>query len=239
MNAESEGQLMRTHIATLFRCDADGRILSLQRPWSRSGGPPRFFLGRTRDGYAWRFRHDVSEWLVHRLEKLCLSVPLADDLTVPPRIAAAIRAELQADGGIAREYRGPAYVIPQATRASADGVLITHENCGVLHVDFPWMLQPIRAGGDIGPVTAAVADGRAVSICYCARLSREAMEAGVETQEAMRGKGYATAAVATWAAAVRGRGLLPLYSTSWDNAASRRIADKLGAVCYGEDWEIE
>jgi len=45
--------------------------------------------------------------------------------------------------------------------------------------------------------------------------------------------------VAAWAAAMRGRGLLPLYGTSWENVASQRVAEKVGAVCYGEDWEIE
>jgi len=55
----------------------------------------------------------------------------------------------------------------------------------------------------------------------------------------MRGRGYATAAVAVWATAVRRRGLLPLYSTSWENVASQRVAAKVGAVSYGEDWEIE
>ena len=101
------------------------------------------------------------------------------------------------------------------------------------------MLPPLKADVDIGPVAAAVVDGSAVSICYCARLSPLAAEAGVETLDAMRGRGYATAAVTAWATAMRGRGLLPLYGTSWENVASQRVAEKVGAVCYGEDWEIE
>jgi RimJ/RimL family protein N-acetyltransferase len=55
----------------------------------------------------------------------------------------------------------------------------------------------------------------------------------------MQGRGYATAAVAGWAVAIRERELLPLYSTSWDNIASQRVARKLGMVLYGEDWSIE
>jgi len=101
------------------------------------------------------------------------------------------------------------------------------------------MLEHITADIDIGPVSAAVVNGSAASICYCARLSPLGAEAGVETLEAMRGRGSATAAVAAWATAVRRRGLLPLYSTAWENVASRRVAEKAGAVCYGEDWEIE
>src|SRR2546428_12680883 len=92
---------------------------------------------------------------------------------------------------------------------------------------------------DIGPVTAAVVNGGAVSICYGARLSSSGAEAGVETLDSMRGRGHATAAVAAWATAVRRRGLLPLYSTSWENVASQRVAEKVGGVGYGEDWEVE
>src|SRR2546428_13888036 len=92
---------------------------------------------------------------------------------------------------------------------------------------------------DIGPVTAAVVNGGAVSICYGARLSSSGAEAGVETLDSMRGRGHATAAVAAWATAVRRRGLLPLYSTSWENVASQRGAEKVGAGCFGGGWGSE
>jgi hypothetical protein len=44
--------------------------------------------------------------------------------------------------------------------------------------------------------------------------------------------------VAGWAAAMRQRGVIPLYSTSWANVASQGVARKLGMVCYGDDWSI-
>ncbi len=157
----------------------------------------------------------------------------------PPRVASAIRAALQGHGPITREYRGPAYLIPEGPQAPTDAVLLTKEKGRMLEAGFPWILPHLTAEVDIGPVTAAVVNGSAVSICYCARLSPLAAEAGVETLDAMRGRGHATAAVAAWATALRRRGLLPLYSTSWENLASQRVAEKVGAVCYGEDWEIE
>jgi RimJ/RimL family protein N-acetyltransferase len=79
---------------------------------------------------------------------------------------------------------------------------------------------------------------QAVAICFCARLNPQAAEAGVETVAAARGQGYASAAVAGWAAAMRQRGVIPLYSTSWANVASQGVARKLGMVCYGDDWSI-
>ena len=239
MDHETDEQLMRIHVATLFNCDSDSRILSLRRPWSRPGGPPRFFMGRTHGNNVWLFRHDIPDDLTHELEVLCLSEPSANRLMRPPGIATEIRAALQTRGPITREYRGPAYLIPERTQAPTDGVLITKEKGRMLEAGFSWMIPHLMAGVDIGPITAAVVNGSAVSICYCARLSALGAEAGVETLEAVRGRGYATAAVAAWATATRRRELLPLYSTSWENVASQRVAEKVGAVCYGEDWEIE
>jgi hypothetical protein len=236
---ETDEELMAIHVDTLFNRDADGRIRSLRRPSERSGNPPRFFMGRTSNGNRWLFRYDTSTDLADELEELCRSEPTVKGLVPPPLGALRIRAALQARSRIVREYRGPAYVLPKTAQTLRGAVLITRENSGLLESGFPWMIPLVAAHADIGPVTATIANGRAASICYCARLSSVAAEAGVETLEMARGKGHATAAVSEWAKALRQRGLLPLYSTSWENIASRRVAEKLGAVCYGEDWEIE
>jgi len=66
----------------------------------------------------------------------------------------------------------------------------------------------------------------------------DAMQRELETAAACRGRGHATAAVATWAAAVRERGAEPLYRTAWQNAASRPVARKLGLVAIGRDLHI-
>ena len=239
MSPETNTEWMEIHVATLFDLDAHGRIRSLRRPWTRSGGAPRFFMGRTPEGHVWRFRHDLPGERVRELEDLCRSEPRAEDLRRPPSIAPAIRAALQASGPTVREYRGPAFWIPEAARAAARAVRVTKAKAHLLDARFPWMKRPLESGADIGPVTAVVVDGEAVSLCYCARLSPEAAEAGVETLEAMRGRGFASAAVAAWAAAVRERGLRPLYSTAWENLASQGVARRLGMAAYGEDWEIE
>jgi predicted GNAT family acetyltransferase len=83
------------------------------------------------------------------------------------------------------------------------------------------------------PMAGVVLDGHAVSVCCSVRISAAADEAGVETHADFRGRGYALAAVAAWSEAVRSLGRIPLYSTSWDNAASRQVAAKLGLIQYG------
>ncbi len=60
----------------------------------------------------------------------------------------------------------------------------------------------------------------------------------METAEGYRGRGYAQAATAIWAEALRREGRLPLYSTSWDNLASQRVAAGLGALQYGVDFSL-
>jgi RimJ/RimL family protein N-acetyltransferase len=83
-----------------------------------------------------------------------------------------------------------------------------------------------------------VAEGRAVSVCFSSRLTPRAAEAGVETAEPFRGRGYATRAVAAWAHAVRETGRIPLYSTSWNNLASQGVARSLGLRIYGADLSL-
>ncbi len=194
-------------------------------------------MGRTRAGNVWRFRYDLPDDVVHDLELLCRSEPIAANLTDLPTHAAAIKAALGVHAALSNEWRGPAYWIPNDVQASPQVVLVSEANAHLLEATFPWK-RTSRSGFKFGPVTATIVRGRAVAICFCARLTEQVAEAGVETAEAARGRGYASAAVAGWATAVRQHGLIPLYSTSWENIASQGVARKLRMVRYGEDWSI-
>lgn len=238
MNDESPDQMMTTHIATLFDYDANKRLRLVREPGDPHV-PPRFFMGRTLQRNVWHFRSDLPDDLTRELEFLCRSEPIAPNLARPPSIAVAIRAKLQPYAPIIREEQGPAYWIPEGGRAPQESVLITKRNAHILQTEFPRMRGLLMDDVDVGPITAVLAQGSAVSICYCARLSPSAAEAGVKTVPAFQRRGYATAAVAGWAVAIRERELLPLYSTTWDNIASMRVAQKLGIVLYGVDWSIE
>jgi RimJ/RimL family protein N-acetyltransferase len=83
------------------------------------------------------------------------------------------------------------------------------------------------------------ASGDAVSVCFCARRSSAAAEAGVETAAAFRGRGYAARAVIAWAALVRADGLTPLYSTDWSNHASLAAARKLQLTPFAADFSVD
>ena len=81
--------------------------------------------------------------------------------------------------------------------------------------------------------------GHAVSICFCARRSALAAEAGVETAAAFRGRGYAFRVATAWARRMREEGLIPIYSANWSNDASLAVARKLGLVPFATDFSIE
>src|SRR5207237_8946603 len=125
-----------------------------------------FSLGRGPVGNVWLFRNDIPDDLAGKLDELCQSEPLVKDLMRPPSVASAIRAALEGYVRVTREYRGPAYLIPEGTRAPSDAVLITKEKRRVLEAGFPEMLPPLAADVDIGPVTAAVLNGSAVAYCH-------------------------------------------------------------------------
>lgn len=238
MESYAGHQLIETHINTLYVCDDDGRLRFVREP-GEPYAPGRFAMVRTPTANSWRFRHDLPAALVQELDALCRSEPVSVELEREPTVAPRLRALLAAHGPVDDEYRGPAYWIPAIdAMRSSEAVLIDRREAALLEPHFPWRAHLLRSVSDPGPIAAVVVAGRAVAVCSCARLSSLAAEAGVDTHESARRKGFATAAVTCWAAAVRRRGLLPMYSTAWDNLASQGVARRLEMAQYGEDWSI-
>ena len=129
---------------------------------------------------------------------------------------------------------GPAFEFPDEI-VTANGTVFV-ENTDQLDYHFSgWTVDeiPYRT-----PIVALMQDGHAVSVCFCARRTDIAAEAGVETAAAFRGRGFATRVTAAWASAIRASGCVPLYSTSWTNHASLAVARKLGLITYASTWSI-
>lgn len=221
------------HLSALFLHDERGRIVT--RNALDRGPAPRFFLGRTRDGNRRRFRDDIPDALAARLEALCLEEPVVPDLREPPRHEARYREAFAGQAPVTDTWSGPAYRFPDTfPLTDANVVPLTRDNATLLHGGDlePW-LEDI---GQSEPLVALVREGRAVSVCGSVRITPEAHEAGVETSAGARGRGFAVAVVAAWARAVRELGAEPLYSTSWDNAASQAVARRLGLIPYASDY---
>ena len=157
--------------------------------------------------------------------------PTVTDLRVRPVYYEKFIDIIQTHAPVHLVRMGLSYRFPDEIRSPIPLVKITSENVDLLKEMMPDLDVDL-------PCLAVVKDGRAVSACQSVRISPQAHEAGVDTLEAYRRRGYATAAVAGWAETVRSLGCIPHYSTAWGNVASQGVARKLGLVLYGADLRI-
>ena len=227
----SDREWVRLHIDTLFTHDAQGRIVHVN---DRSARPaPRFYLARTASGCEWRFRNDQDDKLVTAIDAVCRAEPWREAAMDAPIDASKLEAPLNASAPIQRRWAGPIFRFPQELTLASDTHIITAANAQLLERHFTDWLDDVP---QCQPFLAVVQAGHAVSLCASVRRSEAAHQAGVETTDAFRGRGYAAHVTAAWAHAVRGSGCCcPLYSTSWENAASRALAARLKLILFGAD----
>ena len=213
-------------LATLYESDA-GRLTTTRDPAKQPA--PMFVLVRSTAASAWGIGAGVPDALAEELAALARDEPPLRDLHDLPKHVDRYRAL-----GTTESF-GPAFEFPDVIATPSEILLLEHERA--LDVNFRgWVPGEIAAG--CGPVMGIVVDDHPVSICYCARRSDVAAEAGVDTAPAYRRRGYATRVTAAWALTIRGSGRIPLYSTSWTNTASLAVARKLGLIAYASDWSI-
>ena len=85
-----------------------------------------------------------------------------------------------------------------------------------------------------GIVAGALAEGRLVAVAYTSARSHKHADVAVRTMKEWRGLGLATAAASLVAREVQGAGQVPVWSCGEDNAASLRVARKLGFAEVGK-----
>lgn len=233
--------LMAIQARTLFTADTESRLLLVNEPGLATPAP-HFFLGRTPVGNVTRFRADLPERLVRELAALCADdPPLLTASGELPRHAERYVQRLGDYVPVGRVWAGPAYafsgntLFPENTLLSGPLVAVSERNREVLEGGFEKLLEELPLWQ---PFVALIQEGRAVSVCRSVRITAEAHEAGVETLPGYRGRGYARSVAEGWAQQVRSLGALPLYSTSWDNEASRAVARSLGLRLYGADFHV-
>ncbi|MYC95855.1 MAG: GNAT family N-acetyltransferase [Caldilineaceae bacterium SB0661_bin_32] len=215
------------HLRTLFLLDSAGRIRGTREPDPDPG--PKFALIRGRSSCVWAVRADVPQEIADELDRLAGAEPPVTDFRDAPVHAERYRA--LAGGEV---YAGPAFSFPK-TVEQPDATV--HVNAlPLLARHFSGWTAAEMSGRS--PMVAVVEDGYAVSVCFCARRSDTAAEAGLETAAAFRGRGLGPQVAAAWAWAVRASGRVPLYSTSWENGASLAVARKLGLVAYASGWSL-
>jgi hypothetical protein len=225
--------LIEVQLEVLLARDARGLLTATRDPAPRPA--PRLFLGRSREANVWAVRGDVDPSTRDALERLCAAEPTLVEPRAGRSPACRERVrELLAP--IEVEHRGPAYVLPEELPRDDRAREVTARDGADWLEAFPWLAKSFDA---LAPVAIAFDAGRPAAVCHSPRgCTALAAEAGVETLEPFRGRGLATAAVACWARAIQRSGRLALYSTSWQNAASQRVARRLSARLYGEDWHL-
>jgi hypothetical protein len=227
------------HLETLFVLDGRGRITSTREPGGSSG--PLFALVRGLPANVWAVRGDVPDDLAREIERLASAEPVAADPRSAPAHAERYLALLRLGGSMQasreglRIEAGPAFAFPGSVSCLGDVAVIGDERALERHFR-GWIPGEIAAGRK--PVTAVLVDGHPVSVCFCARSSDAAAEAGVETADGFRGRGFASRVTSAWAVAIRDEGRIPLYSTSWSNHASLAVARKLGLIAYASSWSV-
>ena len=225
--------LMHQRLEAHYSRDERGRITSINQ-WD-GGTAPRFYLGRTPAGNLWRFRADLPDALVAELQALCAEEPVVDELTRPLKHHDTYIRLLASHAPIRLVWAGPAYWFAADITPRIQPVMIHEANADLLRGGLEEWLPDVPHRQ---PFLAIIEDGQAVSLCASVRITDNAHEAGVETLPAYRRRGHAVNVVAGWARAVRQKGALPFYSTSWDNVASQNVATRLGLPLLGIDYHI-
>ena len=214
-------------LQTLFLLDGEGRISGTRSPEPSPG--PLIMLIRGTASCAWALREDVPQEIADELNGLVGEEPPVSYLRDAPKHAKRY-ISLLGDG----IDSGPAFTFPEEIAQPCGTVFI--EDIQLLDHHFSgWKASEIP---ESTPIVAVVEEGYPVSVCFCARHSNLAAEAGLETAVAFRGRGLGPRVAAAWALAIRASGRIPLYSTSWSNHASQAVARKLGLVAYASNWNI-
>ena len=81
-----------------------------------------------------------------------------------------------------------------------------------------------------GAVAGAVVEDRLVALAHTNAMTARYGDIGVATDEAWRGRGFASASTCLVARRIQERGRTPVWSACEGNAASLRVASKLGFV---------
>jgi hypothetical protein len=227
------------YVQTSFVLNAAGRIVVTREPGGTRG--PLLSIVRSGAGCAWAVRADVPEDVARELDQLARDEPPARDLRDPPLYARryiAMLAERLGTAGTGTKMLqsdGPAFSFPDALPQPSGVVVIEDEE--LLQRNFRgWARGEIRAGR--APVFAVVESGYPVSVCFCARSSDAAAQAGLETAGPYRRRGFGARVTAAWALAIRASGRVPLYSTSWSNRASLGVARRLSLMACASTWSL-
>src|SRR5207244_3417630 len=151
---------------------------------------PAFSLIRTATDCSWAIRADVPNNVAEQLALLAQEERPTSDLRVAPMNADRYLSLLPDV-----VTSGPAFAFPEFIPPFSDVAAV--EDVRLLQSSLRGWLDDELSGRT--PVMAVIRNGRAICVCFCARRSHAAAQAGVETATAFRGQGLALHVTAAWA----------------------------------------
>jgi len=228
----------------------DLALLELQAEMSMDGrrrlaGICGITIASSRDGQRLFVGSDVPDTLVPALVDTVDQSPRAPAPDREPPVLGACRAIVEPCCTPLSVEAGPSYVIEPDVRIemrtdiarsdTSPSERLRRLNPGNWeHEEWDELLD-----GSLGPWAMAVVDGRVVSICHTpVQMTERAAECGVWTHPDYRGRGYAAAVTATWAAVLRPSGRYLFYSTDSQNRSSQRVAARLQLRLIGWTWRL-
>lgn len=233
----SDRELMELQIQSLYIHNNEDDITEFNGPPGDEGKAPWVFVARTSESVHIRFHPVVSKAVRQAIiglvkgDKNCLN--FKEKLQSENQIIQILKNEELICDII---WNGPVYSCFKHQLIKSKVIEIHSENIDLCKTTFPNSYYDLH---ERPPAFAVVEDGLAVAICFCATEPKnKAVEAGVVTHKDFRQKGYGVRVVSAWIDSAIQRGLIPLYSTGWDNIGSMGIADKLGLKLFGSDFHI-
>lgn len=221
----NENELIKIQASTLYVLSEENRMLRINEPSQASS--PAIFIGQTREARTAYFRYDIPQFIIDEIK-----LTIFDSLNIIDLCRIVEKYKKVKDIWI-----GPAYSFQPSEINTLDNMVtvINESNKHLLRKHFGNLINQL---GVRSPIVACIMNGEVVSVCCCSRKSNRAAEASLLTIENFRGKGLAQKVVSRWSKEIIEEGLIPLYSTSWDNLNSQRVAQKLGLLKFGMDFSI-
>lgn len=197
----------------------------------------RLSLVRSPSGNRCLLSKALPEELCEELSAVAALEPVEAEVSPLPLHYSRYVRLIESHAPVSGEYSGPCFVLPRRGCGKGNAArLIGADERPLLDAHFSWLGRELA---DAQPIAAVIEDGVVVAVCRCVRRRTAAIEAGVETVPAYRGRGFAKDATERWAVAMYAEGLLPLYSASFGNAASLRVAEAVGGQRYAVDFSLQ
>ncbi|HEY1201474.1 MAG TPA: GNAT family N-acetyltransferase [Niastella sp.] len=232
-NGSFEEQLIKYRPALLFKFNAVGDLLTINEPTEPySYKPPILYACWAKSVFVFKMRADLPKSWQNKINNRLLQT---DSFNTLEEIKVALIA-LTGELGVSVHLKsGPAFYIPREPVAASDVIEVHQGNREVLQPNDQYTYQHID---HLQPCNAKIINGKAVAICRTVRRYLSLVEAGVDTIEAYRNRGFGAQAVASWAAKAWSEGLIPCYSTASENKASLALASKMKMIQYATDISI-